>query len=293
MQYKAIVQLVQTVINSIQNTGIFLAQQIRNLAQSTFSVKVTNPQEKVEVSGEVTVNQKGVEDQLKNNALAIRELKKPLSALKVVEVSNMPTIPDFPEFPKKMEITNPQKDVKINNMDEFVEAVDHMCDMMMKMDMAPKVNVQAPVVNIPKVDAPIVNVKAPVVNVDAPDMSEFKRILEFLKSISVKKPLAVRLSDGVKFYKALEKMAEIYAGSTFSAFKGPDGAEERALVDGDGHVQVNVMSSLPTQADMNASIILTYADGNLTQIEKTIGTTVYTKTLTYTDGNLTGVSMWS
>ena len=42
----------------------------------------------------------------------------------------------------------------------------------------------------------------------------------------------------------------------------------------------------------NGSLKLTYTDGNVTKIEKTIGSTTYTKTLVYTDGNLTDVSEW-
>lgn len=44
----------------------------------------------------------------------------------------------------------------------------------------------------------------------------------------------------------------------------------------------------------NSSLVLGYdGSGNLTTIEKTIGSTVYTKTLSYTDGRLTGITTWS
>ena len=44
----------------------------------------------------------------------------------------------------------------------------------------------------------------------------------------------------------------------------------------------------------NASLVLTYnASGQLTALEKTIGSTTYTKSFTWTDGNLTGISNWS
>jgi hypothetical protein len=43
----------------------------------------------------------------------------------------------------------------------------------------------------------------------------------------------------------------------------------------------------------NASYVLTWAAGNLTQIAKTVGATTYTKTLTWTNGDLTGISVWS
>lgn len=44
----------------------------------------------------------------------------------------------------------------------------------------------------------------------------------------------------------------------------------------------------------NASLVLTYdASGNLTQIDKTIGSTTYRKTFTWTGSNLTDISVWS
>jgi hypothetical protein len=81
---KEITALVQTIIESVKNTGIFIVRELRKIAGSTFSVKVTNPQEKVEVSGTVVIDQKEVINQLKNNALAIRELKKPIMAYKTL-----------------------------------------------------------------------------------------------------------------------------------------------------------------------------------------------------------------
>jgi hypothetical protein len=44
----------------------------------------------------------------------------------------------------------------------------------------------------------------------------------------------------------------------------------------------------------NPSMVLTYdGSGNLTQIQKTIDGTTYTKTFTWTGSNLTNISAWS
>ena len=43
----------------------------------------------------------------------------------------------------------------------------------------------------------------------------------------------------------------------------------------------------------NSSLTLSYTDGNLTTLEKTIGSTTYTKTFSWTGDELTGVSSWS
>lgn len=242
MDWKAIVNLTQSVINSIQNTAVFCMKEVRRISKQTFSVKITNPQDRVEVSGVVKVsNQKPLEDQIRNIALAVRELKKPLAALKKIEVSNMvaPTkIPDFPEFPKGFKVTN---------MTEFIKAVEDICDDIKKLKFEPKINIPAPVVNVPEqkapvvnVPAPVVNVQAPVVNIEKPDLSDIHAIIEFLEKISSSKPLAVRLSDGRKFYKALEKMAEIYAGTEFSAFMTPTGDGGRGVLNKYNELRVTV-----------------------------------------------------
>jgi hypothetical protein len=43
----------------------------------------------------------------------------------------------------------------------------------------------------------------------------------------------------------------------------------------------------------NSSLKLTYTDGNLTKIEKTVGVTKYTKLLVWDSGKLTDISSWS
>jgi len=43
----------------------------------------------------------------------------------------------------------------------------------------------------------------------------------------------------------------------------------------------------------NSSLVLSYTDGNLTTLEKTVGATTYTKTFTWTADELTAVSTWS
>lgn len=232
------------------------------MSKTTLNVKVSNPQTKVQVTGDVKVtNQKDVSDQVKNIALAIRELKKPLAALKKVSVENFPKqqpFPKFPEFPKSISVSNLPKETKISNMQEFVTAVNKIVNAIDKLDLKPNVNVEAPRVDIP---APIVNVpeqKAPIVNVEKPDLSDIKAIVDFLKEISETKPLAVRLSDGKKFYKALEKMAEIYAGSTFSAFQSIGGRDGRAQLNARNEVRVTVSDTWDANDVDRVNTSLTY-----------------------------------
>lgn len=48
-----------------------------------------------------------------------------------------------------------------------------------------------------------------------------------------------------------------------------------------------------TSIQGNGSLALSYTDGNLTQLDKTVGAVTYRKTFTWTGGNLTAVSTWS
>jgi len=50
----------------------------------------------------------------------------------------------------------------------------------------------------------------------------------------------------------------------------------------------------PTDASKNnGSFAYTWTDGELTQIDWTIGAMTYTRTITWTDGEITAISAWS
>lgn len=244
MEYKQVLALVQSVIDTVTNTAQAVVLALKEFSsKNVFKVKVENPVTEVGVKGRVEVtNTKEIENQLKNNALAIRELKKPIEKDKNVKILNFSDIkfPKFPkiEFPKTIKITNFPKEFRINNLQDLVPALKKMAESIEKMDTRPEVKVEAPIVNVeaPKVTVP--KQDPPVVNVEAPDLSDLTKILEFLNSLGAKKPLPVRLSDGQKFYKALERMAEIYAGSSFHAFQTFDGNEGRAKLNRNDEVLV-------------------------------------------------------
>lgn len=238
MQYENLVKIVQSVIDSFTQVAVAHLSGLKKFLQTTtLKVQVQNPAKKVEVMGEVKVsNMPPLLKAIGGIPLAINALKKAVIANKTVMVSNLKDL-KFPEFPKKIEISNPQKEVKITNMKEFTDAVEKIAEFLAKVKYDPRIevkptpiNIKAPVVNVP---APVVNVpkqEPPVVNVEKPDLSDIKKLLKFFEDTNAKNPLAVQLSDGKKYYKALEKMAEIYAGSSFSAFQDESGADARALV---------------------------------------------------------------
>lgn len=241
MTYAQIVELIQTIINAIQNSGLFFVKELRILFQDTFSVKITNPQKKIEVTGKVEVNQSATHNKLGGVVLAINALKKALKPLGEVKVSNMvkiPPFPKFPEFPKKIEVSNQPDKMEISNLQGVEKALAAVNNAIKSLKLNPEIKVSVPLEPNP---APIVNVPeqpAPIVNVDAPDLSDITKIIEFLNEIGAKNPLAVRLSDGKSFYKALERMADIYAGSSFSAFQTTDGGDGRASLNKNSEVKV-------------------------------------------------------
>ena len=266
MQYETLLKLVQSVIDSVRNIAVAHFNGLKKLLlESTFKVKVENPQTKVQVTGEVkATNIPLVVKAVGGVVLAINALKKAVIANKSVMITNLKDI-KFPEFPKKIEVSNPQKEVKITNMREFTAAVEKVAEFVAKIKYDPRievsptpVTVKPPAINIP---APVVNVPqqpAPIVNVEKPDLSDIKKLMDFFNNIDSKNPLAVQLSDGKKYYKALEKMADIYAGSTFSAFQDTTGADARAMVNGRNEVRTTISDTWDANDVDRVSASLTY-----------------------------------
>lgn len=240
MKYEELTQIVQSVVGNFTNIAVAHANALKSFfAKNTLSVKVTNPTSKVKVEGEVKVsNTQPLLKAIGGIPLAINALKNAVVANKSVTVSNLKEIKP-PDFPKKIEVSNQPTEMKVSNMKEFIAAVEKIAEFLAKVKYDPRIEVKpadvklkAPIVNVA---APIVNVpeqKLPVVNVEKPDLSDIHKLVEFFDAINAKKPLAVRLSDGQKFYKALEKMADIYAGSSFSAFQDESGSDARAMLNG-------------------------------------------------------------
>lgn len=263
MQYEQLVKIAQTVIDSFTNVAVAHFNGLKKLFTTTIlKVQVQNPTKKVEVTGEVKVsNTQPLLNALGGVVLAINGLKKPIMADKSVKVTNLKDI-KFPEMPKMPEYP---KEMKISNMKEFTEAVEKVAEFVAKIKYDPRievnptpitvkppiVNVEAPVVNVPKQEPPIVNV-------EKPDLSDIKKLVKFFENLNSKNPLAVRLSDGQKYYKALEKMAEIYAGTNFSVFQTTDGSEGRAILNNRNELKTTISDTWDANDIDKVSTTLTY-----------------------------------
>jgi hypothetical protein len=238
MDFKIIKEIVTQIINAIQNTGVALGKSINQTLQTkTFPVEVKNPVKDVSVKGEVKVTNLVL---LNETNLLLKKLKDVVISYKApttIEVKNFPKYPEFPKFPTKMEVTNIPNISFEKDLNVVVTALGEIKKKISDLKLDPKIQVDAPIV-----PAPIVNVpsqKPPVVNVEKPDMTPIKELVEFWQSLteSAKKSISVRLTDGTKFYKAVDKMVEIATSRNASPFVSSTGDEIRARVNDRGQLE--------------------------------------------------------
>lgn len=158
-----------------------------------------------------------------------------------------------------------EKDMTISESksQEIVDAINRIKMEAPQVNVAPpEVNVTVPEIKIPEIKVPPVIV--PETKVVMPDEMKIKKpswidsifpikpLIEKLNSIqtsidtftvksSVIDPIAVRLSDGNKFYRAMGGVMS--AISNLFPYIGPDGKEIQALVDADGNQQVDIVNT--------------------------------------------------
>lgn len=130
---------------------------------------------------------KAVKDSQPDNTDVLKELKKLTAAISAIEVN--PTINVNAADVTIPEIKLPSISIPDINVP------------------TPQVNYTAPDIHIP---APVVNLPAPIVNVETIDISAIIQAIESnlnkIRTNSVGRPLAVRLSDGQNWVKQLEQL---------------------------------------------------------------------------------------
>lgn len=172
----------------------------------------------------------------------IKLLQKTLLTLtpsKSVEVSNLS---DIPKPHQTIRISNPQKSVSVSNFYELQTTIGKFQKAVEALKLDPKIVI--PEIKVPDVYVP--EIKIPTIKNEI-DLSKLEKILGIL-SKDPEKPLSVRLSDGKKFYKALEELNQTISGGGGKSysFQDADGERTYGLVDEDQHVQVDVLSGYET-----------------------------------------------
>lgn len=233
-------QIVEQIIKSIENSSVVAVRALKQTITShTYLVKVLNPVKDVTVRGSVRV-----ENQIDNKEITriLNELKGILPTLKRVTVENQVVIPQFPKFPTEISVSNLKNTTEVTNFKEILTAISNLEKSIGKLKLNPEIKIgspviPAPIVNIPATPAPVVNLNEKEVDFK-PLIKSVDKIKELWGEFNVKNPLAVRLSDGKAFYKAVDRLAEAVSFRAASSFKRVSGEEERAIVDSHNRVLV-------------------------------------------------------
>lgn len=164
---------------SLQNN---ISKQTKNLVTALAEVK--------QESGKQTKVVNKILDEIKTNLtdnFTSTYIKKPIDQ---VEILNLDEI-------------RPLDNITVTNLSDLAEYFEKLSS---EIRDSLNINVAAPNINVP---APIVNIPAPIVNTPEIDLSpildELDRQLNKIRTNSVTRPLAVRISDGQEWIKELRK----------------------------------------------------------------------------------------
>jgi hypothetical protein len=130
------------------------------------------------------------------------ELKAVVDAVKAIEIpapSKEVKVTNFPSAEKHPD------SVRVNNLSELSTHLERLLTAVSGLNMAPVVNVPAPIVNIAPSEAPVVNIPQslpPIVDLDLSALLSALKPLGLL-SRDPNKPITVRMSDGRSFIDAI------------------------------------------------------------------------------------------
>lgn len=225
---------------------------VRSLKQATFAVKldsnkveVTNPtvlpdEYKVRILDEkdYTAQLKVMRDYLVKSLDEINTSIQENGPQKEVSISNLKDI-QIPPAPNEITIKNPVKDVSVSNINKVVEALQSLKEVVSKLPTKyPEAKDEVSIKNLRELSNIFDGVKTAIEGIKAP----VQKVIDF-RSSNPKEYIPVRLSDGDNFYNAIENL-RVAAGRSFS-FSNESGARQQALVDGDRHVQVDIVEMPP------------------------------------------------
>lgn len=263
--YETITKLAEQFINSIQNTGIFVVKSLSNkldelkeLASKTYSVNIENHPKTVSVKGTVVVgNQAKLEKKISELNKLFVKANKTLSTLNKVEVTNQK---DFPNFPESIKVSNLSDKVRVLNLNPIVDGLEDLNKEIKKIKLNPEIKVSTPKVTVPKITLP--KQPTPIVNLHEKevDLSALKDLIEFWQSLtkSAKKSLSVRLTDGKKFYKAVDEVVEAVTANNASHFQFYSGGEARPIVNRNSELTVTTSETWDINNSDKVSTTLEY-----------------------------------
>lgn len=150
-------------------------------------------------------NLEEVKAHLRNELHAVVVAVKGLKFPDTVKVSNFPK-------QEKVDIKIPDT-VKISNLSDLTAFFKDLKAAIEAIQVNPQVSVNVPDVIVPEIKLPTVNVPTPQVTVEPQVIVDINALLKALKplnylSLNPARPLAVRLSDGQNFLKAMKEVVD-------------------------------------------------------------------------------------
>lgn len=212
---------------------------VKALQVSTFKVKITNPEVRVSnlpknqpvtVSNQIKLDQTvSVLRQLIQEVKALKTELKPKGTVRVDNLKEIPQvkIPEYPKFPEFPDL--PELDTyEIENLLE--EAIKELKELPSKIKI-PK-TVIPPFPKIPEVKIP----KYP----GSMRIDNLSELIQALQSSDAKKYIPVRLTDGKKFYQALEDLRVATTSGESKPFFLPNGSKTQAALNEDSEQKVEI-----------------------------------------------------
>lgn len=194
-----------------------------------FPVKVTNPSKYEKHLEKVSSSvKKSGDDLARKLSVQLEKVAKLLEENKKITVANLKDISPL----SKIEVTNPQKKVAITNMYELAKEIGKVKKAIEELELNPTITV--PDVLVPPILIPEIKVPETKVVMDLKKLEELMSVL----TNDPEKPLAVRLSDGKKFYEAI--FEAVSGGSSRSyAYQDKNGERTYGMVDAKQNVRVS------------------------------------------------------
>jgi len=227
--------LKQTIEGNVKAAVMALKQNIFTVKLDSNKVEVTNPFKLPDiVSVKVSNPNKDYQTDIKSIKLLLTEsFKRMNGAILSIKPSGSTRVNNFKELvipvpPKEVKITNPQKEVTLLNIGLLTKELGNIKSVLNKL---PKVYPQAPksvtVDNFKELNTALE--KMTLLLKEIGKETKVSNIKDFnITGTDAEKYVPVRLSDGKKFYKALE---ELSIGTTKNyAFSDSQGVKQHALV---------------------------------------------------------------
>jgi hypothetical protein len=239
------------------DTLLFIKKEAARLADALKTVEVSNFPDEVAVN-----NFDEVKAHLRNELVPfLKNIEKAVHGIKIPEQKEV-------KIPETVKVSN-LSEIRLEQSNaDIIDALRGLSDQLKAIEINPTVNVSVPEVVVPEIRLPEINVPKTETSIDI-DMSPVIRALKPLELLSDKpsQPIAVRISDGKAFVKAMERVSQ--GMTTFTSSVGMSVDELKAVI-----------AKLNLEPKYDQQVIDESAAPNVTITYKLAGATVFTKTIT-------------